>query len=568
MPINSVTRVLFSLMKSENFSNENITDIQILIDQGANLIIRDDNGDNAFSLAIKSNKPDIITFFKSKNPEYFNNKVREMQAMWIIGKEKDGIFTAGEIDRTQMDEIEKGLVHSAKKLEGLAKGEIATQSIPKREGKAPTSYVLKKAIDYSIQHLREVIGARCYAYFSGSKGTIMAKTRLVTRTAEEDDLDDTNSSHDSLIFVDPTPSPKIDIGSRILPQSFTQYGIDNGPRINSNGEMVVSINDTDHEVKGYLSAMTVAKFIQDFDCDGFGNNDGYMITDIGIQNAKIDPGRALGCIDDLHTDITDISEGIAISLTYKIFGKEYRTFIPLEYIDLNNPIALRPELETIDTLLKHYYPALDVRDPVIGRISYAQVCASPKLYHEFAETIYDIVTCSEEKLYNLINYNLPESINHLPLEEMQGIILNKLSSRQQIMHMLYPREVEYMKIYREREASGYSTNFESVIEILETIPPEPTVAFDHNTLINERELRTDAIGVLKKLLKNAEMTKKDPKYQQEPDVMQRADTTISIISPFLSSPSLLNFTKPSISYYSSCSSLVGQESKKSGEIFR
>lgn len=206
---------------------------------------------------------------------------------------------------------------------------------------------------------------------------------------------------------------------------------------------------------------------------------------------------------------------------------------------------------------------------MIGRISYAQVCASPKLYHEFAETIYDIVTCSEEKLYNLINYNLPESINHLPLEEMQGIILNKLSSRQQIMHMLYPREVEYMKIYREREASGYSTNFESVIEILETIPPEPTVAVDHNTLINERELRTDVIGVLKKLLKNAEMTKEDPKYQQEPDVIQRSEMTISIISPYLSSyTSLFNYIKPSLSSSSSWSSLVSQESKKSGEIFR
>ena len=161
MPINPPTSALLSLMQKSNFSNDNIPAITALIAKGANLIIRDSNGNNAFSLAIKSNQPNVMDFFKSINPEYFNNKVHEMQAMWIIGKEKDSVFSASEMDRTQMDETEKALDLSSPKTEGLENGEIVTQSFAKRENKAPTSYVLKEAKDYSVQHLREVVGARC-----------------------------------------------------------------------------------------------------------------------------------------------------------------------------------------------------------------------------------------------------------------------------------------------------------------------------------------------------------------------------------------------------------------------
>ncbi len=559
MPINPPTRVLLSLMQKPNFSSEDTPAITALIARGANLIIRDSNGDNAYSLAIKSNQPNVMDFFKNINPEYFNNKVREMQAMWIIGKEKDGVFSASEMDRTQMDEIEKGLDLSSPKTEGLEKGEIATQSIAKREGKAPTSYMLKKAINCSIQHLREVIGARCYAYFAGSKGTIIAKTRLVTRAEEdtsyissdEEDISET-SSGESLFFAHPNPPLKIDLGSRILPQSFVQYSRDNGPRINSAGRIVVSVNNIDQEVKGYLSAMMVAKFIQDFDCDGFGNNDGYMITDTGVQNAKIDPGKALGFMDDVHADITDVSEGITILLTYKIFGDEYRTFIPLEYLDLNNITQLRPEISVVSDLLKTYYPELDVRDPVIGKITYAEVCNSPKLHHEFAETIYDIVICSEDNLYHLINHNLPESINYLPIGEEQDRIFEQLALRQQVMHKLYPREVEYMKTYREIEASSHSTNFEAIIQTMAVTgsiqPEESALIFDQNALIDNHKLSDEITEVSKKLLHTAKMIKLNPEeFQQKADVIQRAEMTISLINSRHSQQQSLNHAESSSS---------------------
>ncbi len=533
MQINPSTRALLSLLDVTSFSEHDMGVIKALIDGNANLIIRNPKGENAFSLAIKSNQPAIMNFFESLNPDYFSSKVREMQSMWIIGKEKGGVFTASELERTQMDEIEKGLDIIAPKTAGISKGEIAIQSLAKTAGKAPTAYVLKKAADYSIQHLREVIGARLYAYFAGSKGTIMAKTRLVSRAGEDiipDNASDYSDSSDySITFRHLDPQKKIDLGSRILPESFTQYSLENGPRIDADGKLVVSINNLDQEVKGYLSAMTVAKFIHDFDCDGFGSNDGYIITHNGVQNAKIDPGRALGFIDDTNAKITDVSEGITILLTYKMLGDEYRTFIPLEYIDINNPAELRSELAPIDSLLQQYYPGLDVRDPVIGKITYAEVRNSPALYHEFAETIYDIVTCSEENLYHLISHNLPESINYCDTGYAKEVILEQLRLRQKVMHRIYPQEVEYMERYREFEAAAPFSRFENIMEMMNAnslfTPQKKVPVLDQNALMQSEGLTYEIAQVWQKLLQTGELLAKQD--LQLLDIIAKAKESIS-----------------------------------------
>ena len=65
------------------------------------------------------------------------------------------------------------------------------------------------------------------------------------------------------------------------------------------------------------------------------------------------------------------------------------------------------------------------------------------------------------------------------------------------------------------------------------------------------------------------MTKEDPEYQQKPDVIQRSEMTISIISPFLSSyTSSLKLEKLSISSSMSWRSRFIEKPIGSEDIFR
>lgn len=583
MPLSQITQELHYLLKDQNLLDNDLSKVKNFVNQQADLRVRNKNGDNAFTLAIKSNKLNILNYFRELDLNYFNSQVRIMQSRWIIGKEKDGIFTASEIDRTQMDQNEKKLDVTFSKTEGLEIGKIMSQSVAKREGKEPTSYLLKKADFFSLQHLREILGARFYAYFAGEEGTIMAKTRLVTLKEEEileeesvaaekqNFLEDDSFSDDSLVFrnIDGEDNVRINLGSRIL--SFTQYE-SNKPYISENGKISINIDGIEQEIQGYLSSMIVAKFIQDFDCDGFGYNDGYTVTSLGIQNVKIDPGRAFGFMDDINIDITDISEGITINLTYKMIDDvEYRTFIPLEYIDLNNCPQLRPELKLISALLRQYYPEFDSRDPVLGSITYAEIIQHPKLYHELAKTINEIVNCSEENLTHLVTYNIPPIINHLKLEEDQETIIFRLKLRQQAMARVYSKEIQYMESYNNFKGDDNLSDFETILERmrLSNIKQQQThyEPIDSNLLIGRAELRHEVFEISKKLRYTAKYAEKDSEY--ESINAQNVENTIKILEKFSSIHSTANSFVQNLQskiYTSSFAEKIRNEVKNSASI--
>jgi hypothetical protein len=553
MPLSPLTQELHHLLINIHLSDNDLGRVRSFVNQQADLRVRNKNGDNAFTLAIKSNQLDILNYFRELDINYFNSQVRVMQARWIIGKEQDGIFTASELDRTQMDQGEKNLNITFPKTEGIEIGKIMSQSIGKREGKAATSYLLKEALNFSLQHLREILGARFYAYFSGEQGTIMAKTRLVTMIKDElleeksvhmkknESFEEASLSDESLIFrYIEEEEDIINLGSRML--SFTQYN-SNKPYITEDGKISIDIDGIKQEVQGYLSTMMVAKFIQDFDCDGFGYNDGYALTSAGIQNVKIDSGRAFGFMDDIHVDITDISEGIAINLTYQMLGNvEYRTFIPLEYIDLNNCSQLREELKPISALLRQYYPEFDPSDPVLGSITYAEILKHPKLYHELAKTIYNIVNCSEENLTHLVTYNIPPQINHLRLEEDQETIVNSLKLRQQAMARIYSKEIEYMKLYESFEGHEDLANFDAIFEIMRSSNAKQQQTgyepLDNNLLLDSAKLGYEVYEVSKKLMYNAKCAAQDSR--QESINVQNVENTIKILEYFSTIQSTAN----------------------------
>ena len=169
-----------------------------------------------------------------------------------------------------------------------------------------------------------------------------------------------------------------------------------------------------------------------------------------------------------------------------------------------------------------------MRDPVIGKITYAEVRNSPALYHEFAETIYDIVTWSEENLYHLISHNLPESINYCDTGYAKEVILEQLRLRQKVMHRIYPQEVEYMERYREFEAAAPFSRFENIMEMMNAnsliTPQEKFPVLDQNVLMQSEGLTYEIAQVWQKLLQTAELAKQD---LQLLDIIAKAKESIS-----------------------------------------
>jgi hypothetical protein len=385
--------------------------------------------------------------FKQNHPKFYNKQIKRMQQIGLLGKEKDNIFTPGENQRLEMNEQEKGLNISSIKSSGSAIGEIREQDKAKEGHSKKTKYMLKQAElnnnneRNNVNILREISGARFYANFS--HGVEVAKTRIVKRT-----------------------NGQIEIGSRWIDGFSTYYSSGDIPEL-IDGKVITASNN--FEIKGYIPMLVTAKFIQDFDCIGWGSNARYLNTPKTrvngskvYTNAKIDPGRAFGFLDNEDKEGTsDISLGVLYHVQQKMAGKDFHTHLPLDFIDPDNPLKLRSDLGSIKLAIEYYYPNFDTRDLLMGEMTYAEISNHPKTYNQMAKSVDLIASSSEDDLKDLIDL-VPNYLNQEDLTKYKEEMLAQLITRRNIMRKLYAQEIEYMKLYNQALIEGNKINFEAM----------------------------------------------------------------------------------------------------------
>ena len=440
----SSPRIKLAPLSSRSDSTASLTDSSV---ENPYLLSLDDlfkedlqqkSANNLAEIAERLSKGERASKFKAENPKFYDKQILKMQKMGLLGKLKNSQYTEGERTRLQMSEQEKGLDIHASKTSGAAEGEVLSQASPKSGHNKATKYVVKEG--KPSDHLRELAGAVFYAHFSGEQGTQTAKTRLVADQGQ-----------------------KIRTGSRWLDDFTTYHAAQKLPNI-VDGKVTLE----DGEVKGYIPMLVVAKFIQDFDCIGSSANAGYLktprIREDGSKlytNVKIDPGRSFGFLDQSQANLSDISIGVVSHLTRKMADEKFHTTIPLDFIDPDSPTSLRPELDGLKLAIENAYPNLDPRDLLLGEMTYAEIAANPKTYHQMAKTIAAIVNAGDEELRNLIEL-VPSSINGEEVSEFKEQLFQQMLVRREMMHKLYPHEVEYMELYHQANLDGKQVGFEEL----------------------------------------------------------------------------------------------------------
>ncbi len=364
-----------------------------------------------------------------------------MNAMGLIGKEQRWVLGLGELDRTQMSYVQKKLLLvEPLPTVGGSGGRIHQQIITKRPSKPVTRYFIKPEDDSDNSPIpKEIWGARLYAFFAGPRGTKMAKTRLVSRLGD-------------------IASDDLHLGSRWLDHFESYYTSDHDPLMLSikDDKVIASQDGKNYTIKGFIAMLVVARFIEDFDCLGWGSNAGFINDarslpngDVAYQNAKIDPAQAL--------DFEHLSMPVIFHLQQKIMNKHFHTHLPIAFIDPHN-MKLRSNLGSINSL-EHFYPQFDTRDLLLGSMTYREISEHPKLYHEMAKTIESIVNGRDEDLLMLLHHNMPSFVNGRDLAETQQVLFDQLVKRKKFMGELYAQEVEYVRLHRELKQAGHAISF-------------------------------------------------------------------------------------------------------------
>lgn len=278
----------------------------------------------------------------------------------------------------------------------------------------PIKYLIKST-EINSNYYLETLGARFYRFFSSD--SIVAKTQLIN-------LDNSN----------------VRVGSSWI-DDFTPYK-DNTPYIKNN-KIVINIENQEKEIAGYISALITARFIDDQDVVGLGVNAGY--NRYTYQNIKIDPGRSFGFMN-----LDDSKLSIAAYFTKKIVedGMKFHGYVPLGFLEINNPLNLDQRFVQTSTFIDYYYPEYDTRDLLIGEITYNEILEKQSLYNQMASTIEKLVTMTKEELSLLIGYHMPKKVNGEYLGKVKKKIFKQLLERQKVMQQLYAKEIEYMKLYR------------------------------------------------------------------------------------------------------------------------
>ncbi len=421
--------------------NINSKRVEQLITNGADLKRKNANGDNSFTLALKANQPHILRLFNKQNPNYFVQRYSKMNAMGLIGKEQGWLLGPGELDRTQISYVQKQLqLVEQFPTVGSSGGRIHQQVIAKRPNKPPTQYFIKPEDDSDNSPIsKEIWGARLYAFFAGPRGTKMAKTRLIHQLGD-------------------IASNDLHLGSRWLDHFESYYTSDYDALILSikDDNIIAAKDGKNYTIKGFIPMLVVARFIEDFDCLGWGSNAGFINNarslpngDIIYPNAKIDPAQAL--------DFEHLSMPVIFHLQQRIMNKHFHTHLPIAFIDPSN-MRLRSNLGSINSL-EHFYPQFDTRDLLIGSMTYREVSEHPKLYHEMAKTIESIVNGRDEDLLMLLHHNMPNSVNGRDLAETQHVLFDQLLKRKKFMGELYAQELEYVRLHRELKQAGHVISF-------------------------------------------------------------------------------------------------------------
>lgn len=392
--------------------------------------------------------------FIKNNPEDYNKIIKRMVRSGLIGKEKDGVFTAKENDRTFFKQSEKGLEEIYMKPSGAAEGFIASQNEDtKKTDKEPTSYLIKEGSP--TDHLLEVTGARFYRHFAGNLGSITAKTRLVEYGDE------------------------VGTGSRMI-EGYSDFFRNEKPEITPDGKVMSG----DKEVKGYIANLVVAKFIQDFDALGYGPNLGMQQEKISpgakrnLHSAiKIDPGNSFGFIpkkiiehdpDNPPSFVnvrnsTAVFLGISTNIQNATMNKTtFNTTLPLDFVDPNDPLKLRSELGAFKDAVLHVHPNIDTRDILLDGMTYAKISQHQKPYTQMAKTLEAIARSSDETLSQLIYENMPDVINQENVKGTKDNIFRELKKRREIIKELYAQEIEYVDLYRKEKKLGHEINFEEL----------------------------------------------------------------------------------------------------------
>lgn len=302
-------------------------------------------------------------------------------------------------------------------------------------------------------YLMEFLGARFYQYFA--KDTNVAEVKFIKMN-----------------------DGSLKLSSKWI-NNYHAYDSSSAPKIQGD-KLVINVDGSNHNIEGVIQDLVLARFIGDYDCVGnidVSANLGYVVEhnleagEVVYKNVKIDPGAAFSfAFTNLENKALYANMGAITLLTNKIYKKyidaqqpEFYTSIPLSMIDFTEEGAfLARDISQLSAFIDFYYPELDIRDPLIGAISYKDIIKNEKLYQEFALSIYKIVTSSNEELRSLVFDNTPSEINGENVEAVKEEIFKQLLVRQKQLEQLYALEVEYIKISHQK---GEPLSFEEMLKI-------------------------------------------------------------------------------------------------------
>lgn len=283
---------------------------------------------------------------------------------------------------------------------------------------------LIKSTNINLRYYLEALGARFYKFFASN--SVMAKTKLIS-------LKDNN----------------IKVGSFWI-DDFTPYK-DNIPYIKDD-KIVINISDQEKEINGYISMLITSRFIDDQDVIGLGVNAGYDKRT--YQNIKIDPGKSFGFLN-----LYDAKLSIAAHFTKIIIndGMRFHGYIPLGFLEMNNPSKLDSRFIKTSSFIRYYYPKFDTRDLLMGEITYNSVSQNQNLYNQMAISVEKIASMTKEELSLLIGHYMPTKINGEYLGKIKKKLFKQLLKRQIVMQQLYAKEIEYIKLYRSNPDLDFNT---------------------------------------------------------------------------------------------------------------
>lgn len=302
-------------------------------------------------------------------------------------------------------------------------------------------------------YLMEFLGARFYQYFS--QNSKVAEVKFIKMS-----------------------DGSLNLASKWV-NNYHAYDSSSAPKIQGD-QLVINVDGSNHNIEGVIQALVLARFIGDYDCVGnidASANSGYIAEqnietgEVVYKNVKIDPGAAFSfAFTNLENKALYTNMGAITLLTNKIYKKyidaqhpEFYTSIPLSMIDFTEEGAfLARDISQLSAFIDFYYPDLDIRDPLIGAISYKDIIKNEKLYQEFSSSIYKIVTSSNEELRSLVFDNTPSEINGENVEAAKEEIFKQLLVRQKQLAQLYALEVEYIKISHQK---GDPLSFEERLKI-------------------------------------------------------------------------------------------------------